>query len=163
MVFGTVEEEALAATAVDAASITSNNTRKFVEGIMGLNLGTLRYFSKDIIEDELFDNIFKVGAGTGEQIAAFVSNPHANIKAPELMNNDFVDVIETSKEVGNNAVTAEGDSGSVLIGDIDGETVVFGLNFAMSTGGIESYAFPSGRVTDALSIDIPGNRQWPRP
>ena len=60
--------------------------------------------------------------------------------------------------LGGNMVTDEGDSGSVLVGQHKGKTVVIGLNFAMSSDRRQSYAIPFGRAISELKLSIPASR-----
>jgi hypothetical protein len=172
--FGVVSNTALNSN-IDAASIVNlaTNGRKFNSGIIksGIDVAdSVKYFKNENLTDSIdlrkFQEIFKVGAKTGERLIGSIQNRSRPLYVKGLTTN-FKNVIEV-KGISTNPVTDAGDSGSVLVGRLQSgnEYVVLGLNFAMSEDRTSTFAIPFGRVITRLKVDgvplqIPGTFLWP--
>ena len=138
--------------------LTTSGNRFFQEGLQdGIhNPGTDLLFMKDrVFEGRGISSVWKFGARTGYTTGTIVQKS-GKIRVRGFVN-DFVDVI-TFKGSSDNLVLDGGDSGSVLVAEVDGKNVVIGLVFAQTDTTNYGIALPFGRVIHQLSLKIPSSR-----
>jgi hypothetical protein len=165
----------VSASSVDQALIVEDPVpapaaaRPFKEGLINSQgllkpsdvIGTdILFLTDTVLTGRGITGLRKVGARTGLTNGFIVqkSAPQIKVRINGVLE-EFRDVI-TFKGNSTNMVLDSGDSGSVLLADVNGKTVVLGLIFAQTDATSLGVALPFGRVIKALKLKIDPNRQF---
>lgn len=165
----------VSASSIDQAMIVKDPSpapaidRPFNEGLINSQgllkpsdvIGTdILFLTDSVMTGSGIGEVRKVGARTGLTNGFIDQESHPQIKVRiNGVLEEFNKVI-TFKGHSTSTVMDGGDSGSVLLADVNGKTVVLGLIFAQTDATSLGVALPFGRVIKALRLKIDPLRKF---